>query len=161
VRRNAVVVADNDAARRAKTVEWLTACGIDACPQPDGEPGKALLELIREVQPRIVMCRPGPTGMALFHPLRHMKSPPMIVVVSDAKASKDEVHYEDRLIVASIRTPPQMAALCKFIAAALTITSRLDDPEDFLAPELLVHPAVERFIDPALRPNRLRPTPVR
>lgn len=158
MRRNAVVVADSDTARRAKTVEWLTACGIEAVPQPEGDSGKALLDLIRKVEPRIVMCRPGSAGMALFHPLRYMKSPPMLVVVSDAKSSKDEIHYEDRLIVASIRTPPQMAALCKFISAAMTITSRLDDPEDFLSPEVVIHPAVERFIDPALRPHRVRPT---
>jgi hypothetical protein len=153
-----VVVADHNPARRAETVEWLNACGIEACSQPDDDAGKTLLDFIREVQPRIVMCRPGTIGMSLFHPLRYMKTPPMLVMVSNAKASRDEIHYEDRLIVASIRTPPQMAALCKFIAAAMTITGRLDDPEDSLAPEMIIHPAVERFIDPTLRAQRSHPT---
>jgi DNA-binding response OmpR family regulator len=160
VRRNIVVVADDDAARRAETVEWLNACGIEARPQPDGPSGAALLNFIRELRPRLVLCRPGATGMAIFYPLRHMKEPPTIVVLNGSRSAKDEVHYHDRLIVTSIRTPVQMAALCRFIGAALQITARLDDPEDTDAGRLLVHPAVERFIDPDLRIAR-RSTPTR
>jgi hypothetical protein len=81
----------------------------------------------------------------------------MLVMLSNARSSGDEIRYEDRLIVASIRTPPQMAALCKFIAAAMTITGRHDDPETSLAPEAIIHPAVEGFIDPAPRAHRNHP----
>jgi hypothetical protein len=159
VRRNVVVVADEDATRRRETVMWLKACGIEAYPQ-DETPGQPIMSLIRELRPRIVLCRPGSSGMAMFYPLRHMKEPPMIVMLSNGKAAKDEVHYDDRLIVTSIRTPVEMASLCRFIGAALTITARLDDPADTDAAELLVHPAVERFVDPAVRAARSRPTSV-
>jgi FixJ family two-component response regulator len=161
VRRNIVVVADDDATGCRKTVKWLKACGIEAYAQPSDASGQSILSMVRELRPRIVLCRPGPSGIAMFHPLRNMKEPPMIVVLSGDKSVKDEVHYEDRLIVTSIRTPVQMAALCRFISAALTITARLDDPEDTDAAELLVHPAVERFIDPAARAARNRTTSVR
>ena len=161
MRRNVVVVADEDAARRRKTVKWLTASGIDAYPQADGSPAQPVMSLIRELRPRIVLCRPGAAGLAMFYPLRHMKEPPMIVVLSNSPSAKDAVHYEDRLIVTSIRTPVEMAAFCRFISTALTITARLDDPSDTDAAELLVHPAVERFVDPAVRAARSRATPAR
>ena len=161
MRRNVVVVADEDAARRQETVKWLEASGIEAYPQPDETPGQPIMSLIRELRPRIVLCRPGSAGMAMFYPLRHMKEPPMIVMLSNGQAAKDEVHCDNRLIVASIRTPVQMASLCRFIDAALTITARLDDPADSDAADLLVHPAVERFVDPAVRAARSRPTSAR
>jgi hypothetical protein len=161
VRRNVVVVADEDSTRRRETVKWLKACGIEAYPQADETPGQPVMSMIRELRPRIVVCRPGSTGMAMFYPLRHMKEPPMIVMLSDREAQKDEVHCDDRLIVASIRTPVEMAALCRFIGTAMTITARLDDPEDSDAAELLVHPAVERFVDPTVRAARSRATTAR
>jgi len=161
VRRNVVVVADEDATRRRETVKWLKACGIEAYPQADETPNQPVMSMIRELRPRIVLCRPGSTGIAMFYPLRHMKEPPMIVMLSNSQSSKDEVHYDDRLIVASIRTPVQMASLCRFISAALTITARLDDPADADAADLLVHPAVGRFVDPEVRAARSRTTTAR
>lgn len=161
MRRNVVVVADDDAARRQNTVKWLTASGIEAYPQDDTAAGQPVMSLIRELRPRLVLCRPGSTGMAMFYPLRHMKEPPMIVMVAENAASQDEVHYDERLIVASIRTPVQMASLCRFIAAALTITARLDDPEEAGTAALLIHPAVERFVDPEVRAARSRATGAR
>ena len=161
MRRNVVVVADEDATRRQKTVTWLKASGIEAYPEADDASGQPLMSMIRELRPRIVLCRPGSMGMAMFYPLRHMKEPPMIVMMSDSQSSKDEVHYDDRLIVASIRTPVQMASLCRFIGTAMQITARLDDPADADAAQLLVHPAVERFVDPAVRAARSRATTAR
>lgn len=161
MRRNAVVVADEDAARCQTTVQWLSAYGIEAYPQPDEQPCQPVMSMIRELRPRIVLCRPGSAGIAMFYPLRNMKEPPMIVVLSDSPSAKDAVHYEDRLIVTSIGSPVQMAALCRFIAAALDITARLDDPQDSDAATLLVHPAVERFVDPAVRAGRTRATTAR
>ena len=67
--------------------------------------------------------RPGSSGMTMFYPLRYMKEPPMMVMLTNARSSKDEVHYEDRLIVASIRTPVEMASLCRFISSAIPVDS--------------------------------------
>jgi hypothetical protein len=161
VRRHIVVVADDDAARRRQTVEALRAGNIEAYPPPpdDKTPEKPIMDLIRELRPRIVVCRPSSTGVSMFYPLRSLKEPPMVIVLSGSASAKDEVHYVDRLIIASIRAPVRMAALCQFIRTALIITARLDDPEDQATAEILIHPAVGRFTDPVLRMARPRTDP--
>lgn len=155
MRRNVVVVADDDTSRCRDTVKWLKGAGIEVYPQPDTPP-KPIMTLIRELKPRIVLCRPGAAGIAMFYPLRNLEHPPTIVLLASGPNAKDEVYWDDGLIVTAVRTPVQMAALAKFIATALTITARLDDPADKDAAKLLVHPSVERFIDPTTRAARAR-----
>ncbi|HJQ55941.1 MAG TPA: hypothetical protein VJ890_03490 [Vineibacter sp.] len=151
MRRNVVVVADDDSRRSRETVKWLKSAGIEAYPQPDTPP-KPIMTLIRELKPRIVLCRPGAAGIAMFYPLRNLEQPPTIVLLANGPDAKDQVYWDDGLIVAAVRTPVQLAALAKFISTALSITARLDDPGD--GGKLLVHPSVERFIDPATRAAR-------
>ena len=114
------------------------------------------MDLIRELKPRIVVCRQGQGSISMFYPLRALKEPPMVVVLSNASSAEDEVHYVDRLIIASIRAPVRTAALSRFIRTALTITARLDDPEEQASAEVLIHPAVGRYTDPVLRLARPR-----
>ncbi|MCW5746943.1 MAG: hypothetical protein KIT36_12185 [Alphaproteobacteria bacterium] len=161
MRRNVVVVVDDDAGRRQETIKALKTAGIEAYPQADTPADKPIMTLIRELRPRLVLCRPGASGIAAFYPLRAMREPPTIVLLASGKSAKDEVFYDDGLIVTTVRTPVQMAALCQFIATAMTITARLDEPDDQTKGKLLVHPAVERFIDPAARAARARATPAR
>lgn len=158
MRRHIVVVADDDVARRNETVEALKAGNIEAYPPPpdDEHPERPVLDLIRELKPRIVVCRQSQSSMSMFYPLRALKEPPMVIVLSNAASATDEVHYVDRLIIASIRAPVRSAALCRFIRTALTITARLDDPEEQPSAEVLIHPAVGRFTDPVLRLARPR-----
>ncbi|TXL74257.1 hypothetical protein FHP25_17355 [Vineibacter terrae] len=154
-------MADDDLARRQETVAALQASNIEAYPPPpdDKTPEKPVMDLIRELRPRIVVCRPSAAGVSMFYPLRSLKEPPMVIVLSSSASAKDEVHYIDRLIIASIRAPVRMAALCQFIRTALTINARLDDPEDQSTAEIVIHPAVGRFTDPILRMARPRTEP--
>jgi hypothetical protein len=111
---------------------------------------------IREIRPRVVLCRPGSTGIGLFHPLRSMKEPPMLILLSESKSAADEVRELNGLIVASIRTPVPMAPLCKFVGTALSIAARLDASNVPPAAQVVVHPAARQFNGPALAAARAR-----
>lgn len=86
-----------------------------------------LLEPVRIGRPRVVVCQPGSTGLALFHALRDATDPPVIVVLSEAPWSRDEVYCDGRLLVAVIRMPVEMLFLASFIKAVLNATVRFDE----------------------------------
>jgi DNA-binding NarL/FixJ family response regulator len=120
--KNTVVVADDNAASCSEIVEWLTAYDVSAHAAADS----SVMRLVEEVQARIVICRPGSTGIALFHALQETADPPMVVLLSDAPSAKDEIYCNGRLLVAVIRTPVQMASLARFVKSVMSIASRLD-----------------------------------
>jgi len=119
---NAVVVADDNAISCSEIVEWLKAHEIAAY----GTSDSSVMGLIEGIQARIVICRPGSTGIALFHALQEAADPPLVVLLSEAASAKDEVYYNGRLLVVVIRAPVQMAPLARFIKSVLGIASRLD-----------------------------------
>ena len=119
---NAVVVADDNAASCSEIVEWLKANDVPAYATSDS----SVMKLIEEVHARVVICRPGSTGIALFHALQEAADPPMVVLLSDAPSAKDEIYCNGRLLVAVIRTPVQMASLARFVKSVANITVRLD-----------------------------------
>jgi hypothetical protein len=155
LRTTAVIVVDDKPARRRNTVKWLRTAGIAAFDPAADFATKPVMTVIWELQPRVVICRPGSTGMALFHPLRNMREPPMVILLRDASPSptRDEVHYVDGLIVASIGTPVPMAGLCEFVRSALSINARLDRP-DGAAGSALLSPVVQQFPDQVSRSVR-------
>jgi DNA-binding NarL/FixJ family response regulator len=130
---HAVVVADDNATSCSEIVEWLKANDVPAYATSDA----SVLKLIEEVRARVVICRPGSTGIALFHALQEAADPPMVVLLSDAPSAKDEIYCNGRMLVAVIRTPVQMASLARFVKSVASITERLD--RDALA--ALVAPA--------------------
>ncbi len=128
MRNNAVVVADDDTLRGRNLVKWLRACGIAAYTPSTDCRDKSTLAMIHEVRPRLIVCRPGETGITLFRPLRAMRQPPMVILLRENPQACDEVNAIDELIVASIRAPVPMPGLCAFIRTALAIVARLDAP---------------------------------
>lgn len=154
MRNNAVVVADDDPARARKLAMWLRACGIPAyTPATDGR-DTTTLAMIHELQPRIVVCRPGTTGIALFHPLRAMSEPPMVILLQENRSARDEVHHIEDLIVASVRTPVPMPGLCNFIRTALAIVARLDAAPVAGADSAANAPSVGQVVTAATRAMR-------
>lgn len=119
---HAVVVADDNAASCNEIVEWLKASDVPAYATSDA----SVMRLIEEVRARVVICRPGSTGIALFHALQEAADPPMVVLLSDAPSARDEIYCNGRMLVAVIRTPVQMASLARFVKSVANITSRLD-----------------------------------
>jgi DNA-binding NarL/FixJ family response regulator len=120
--RNAVVVADDNAATCGEIVEWLKAHDVAAYSVSDS----SVIELVQQVEARVVICRPGSTGIALFHALQEAADPPVVVLLSDAPSAKDEIYCNGRMLVTVIRMPVNTAALARFVKAVVSITARLD-----------------------------------
>jgi hypothetical protein len=154
MRNNAVVVADDDPSRARHLVAWLRACGIPAYTPSRDCRDTSTLAMIHELRPRIVVCRPGATGVALFNPLRAMREPPMVILLQEGSAGRDEVHQIDELIVASIRMPVPMPGLCAFIRTALSIIAKLDAPALSRMVGSRDAPTVEHVIGAATRAIR-------
>lgn len=117
-----VIVVDDNPASCNEVVEWLRANDIAARAASDS----GVMRLIEDVKARIVICRPGSTGIALFHALQEAADPPMVVLLSDAPAARDEIYCNGRMLVAVIRTPVQMPLLARFVKSVASIAQRLD-----------------------------------
>lgn len=154
MRTTAVIVVDDKPARRRHMVKWLRAAGIAAFDPAADFRTKPVMTVIWELQPRVVVCRPGSTGISLFHPLRNMREPPMVILLRDGTSTRDEVHYVDGLIVASIGMPVPMAGLCEFVRSALSINARLDRPDALTGGASLLSPVVQQFPDQVSRSVR-------
>ena len=154
MRNNAVVVADDDPSRARHLAAWLRACGIPAYTPSRDCRDKSTLAMIHELRPRMVVCRPGTTGVALFHPLRAMREPPMVILLQENPLTRDEVHQIDDLLVASIRAPVPMPGLCAFIRTALSIIARLDAPALSRTVGSREAPTVDHVIGAAARAMR-------
>ncbi len=119
---NAVVVADDDAAWCDGIVVWLIA--EDVCAHATSN--APVIELIDAVGAGVVICRPGSTGVALFHALQEAAEPPVVVLLSDAPRVRDAVYGNGRLLVVVVRMPVQMPSLARFVKSVVGIKSRLD-----------------------------------
>jgi hypothetical protein len=117
-----VVVADDNPATCGEIMEWLKVHDIAAYAMSDS----AVMKLVDEVQARVVICRPGSTGIALFHALQEAADPPMVVLLSDAASAKDEIYCNGRLLVAVVRMPVQLPSLARFIKSVVNIAPRHD-----------------------------------
>jgi len=122
MRRNAVVVADDEAIRTGKVLQWLESQDVSAY----GTSDQTALDMVRELKPRVVVCSDKPDGMSFCHTVRELPEPPMIVVLSEDPLVRDDVYFDGRTVIAIVRAPVRMAALCRFISTALNITARLD-----------------------------------
>lgn len=122
MRRNAVVVADDEAIRTGKVLQWLESQDVSAY----GTSDQTALDMVRELKPRVVVCSDKPDGMSFCHAVRELPEPPMIVVLSEDPLVRDDVYFDGRTVIAIVRAPVRMAALSRFISTALHITARLD-----------------------------------
>lgn len=125
MRRNAVVIADDEAIRTGKVLQWLESQDVSAY----GTSDQTALDMVRELKPRVVVCSDKPDGMSFCHAVRELPEPPMIVVLSEDPLVRDDVYFDGRTMIAVVRSPVRMAALSRFISTALHITARLDRNE--------------------------------
>ncbi|TWT08694.1 response regulator transcription factor [Reyranella sp. CPCC 100927] len=122
MRRNAVVVADDEAIRTGKVLQWLESQDVSAY----GTSDQTALDMVRELKPRVVVCSDKPDGMSFCHAVRELPEPPMVVVLSEDPQLRDDVYFDGRTVIAVVRAPVRMAALSRFISTALHIAARLD-----------------------------------
>lgn len=138
MRRNAVVVANDEAISSGKVLQWLEAQEVTAYATSD----QTALDMVRELKPRIVVCSDRPDGISFCYAVRELPEPPMIVVLSEDPQALDDVYFDGRTVIALVRAPVRMAALSRFITTALKIATRLDlaEParEADIAPESLL-----------------------
>jgi len=122
MRRNAVVIADDEAIRSGKVLQWLESQDVSAY----GTTDQTALDMVRELKPRVVVCSDKPDGMSFCHAVRELPEPPMVVVLSEDPLVRDDVYFDGRTVIAVVRAPVRMAALSRFISTALHISARLD-----------------------------------
>jgi hypothetical protein len=86
-------------------------------------PSKSVVDAIGELQPGIVVCRYDTASIGLLQSLHGMDEPPMVVLLHESRAARDEVSQMDGLIVAVVRAPVPMVSLCAFVRTALATTA--------------------------------------
>ncbi|TXL77171.1 response regulator transcription factor [Vineibacter terrae] len=138
MRRNAVVVADDEAIRSGKVLQWLESQDVSAY----GTSDQTALDMVRELKPRVVVCSDTSDGLSFCHTVRELPEPPMVVVLSEDPKIRDDVYFDGRTVIAVVRAPVRMVALSRFIRTALQIVARLDrseaSPNDGTMPERLL-----------------------
>jgi DNA-binding NarL/FixJ family response regulator len=122
MRRNAVVVANDEAISSGKVLQWLQAQEVTAYETSD----QTALDMVRELKPRVVVCSDRPDGISFCYAVRELPEPPMIVVLSEDPQAHDDVYFDGRTVIALVRAPVRMPALSRFISTALQIATRLD-----------------------------------
>jgi DNA-binding response OmpR family regulator len=141
MRRNTVVVANDDMVSTGEVLQWLETQAVHAC----GISDRQAVDTVRELKPRVVICGDGPDGIALCHALRELPEPPMVVVLSQDPTVQDDVYFDGLTMIAIVRAPVHMAALSLFITTAMQIATRLDhkDAAAVASQGLLLHAAAE------------------
>ena len=138
MRRNAVVVADDEAIRSGEVLQWLEAQEVRAY----GTSDQTALDMVRELKPRVVVCSDRPDGIEFCYAVRELPEPPMVVVLSEDPLVRDDVYFDGLTVIAVVRAPVRMAALSQFISTALQIAARLDRadraPDAAATPESLL-----------------------
>lgn len=122
MRRNTIVVANDEMARTGEVLRWLETQDLPAYGMSD----QHAVETVRELKPRVVVCGDGPDGIAFCHAVRELPEPPMVVVLSRDPTVQDDVYFDGLTVIAIVGVPVRMAALSCFIATAMQITARLD-----------------------------------
>jgi hypothetical protein len=69
------------------------------------------------------------SGNGLFDLVREMQDPPMMILLRESQSAHEGVRHVAGVIVASIRKPVPLPALCGFIRTALASIARLSDAE--------------------------------
>jgi hypothetical protein len=122
MRRNAVVVANDEALSSGQVLQWLEAQDVTAY----GTSEQTALDMVRELKPRVVVCSDRPEGISFCYAVRELPEPPMVVVLSEDAQANDDIYFDGRTVIALVRAPFRMPALGQFISTALQIAKRLD-----------------------------------
>jgi len=119
--RDAVLVVDDDALGERQIAHWLGA--QDVFPYLSSE--TSLLSLNGEKAPRIVICKPGSSGVAVFHWLQNLKDQPIVLILSDEPAQPGKVHGDGKSLTAVMHAPVDGAGMARLVKLLLDVSGRI------------------------------------
>ncbi|MBX3499258.1 MAG: hypothetical protein KF889_07420 [Alphaproteobacteria bacterium] len=119
--RDAVLVVDDDALGERQIAHWLGA--QDVFPYLSSETSLAALN--GERAPRIVICKPGSSGVAVFHWLQNLKDQPIVLILSDEPAQPGKVHGDGKSLTAVMHAPVDGAGMARLVKLLLDVSGRI------------------------------------
>lgn len=119
--RDAVLVVDDDALGERQMANWLGA--QDIFPYLSSE--TSLSALGGEKAPRIVICKPGSSGVAVFHWLQNLKDQPIVLILSDEPTRPGAVHGDGKSLTAVMHAPVDGAGMARLVKLLLDVSSRI------------------------------------
>jgi hypothetical protein len=139
--RDAVLVVDDDALGERQIAHWLGA--QDVFPYLSSE--TSLAALGGEKAPRIVICKPGSSGVAVFHWLQGLKDQPIVLILSEEPAQPDAVQGEGKSLTAVMHAPVNGAGMARLVKLLLDVSARIDraPAEDEPQPERPRHVSLD------------------
>jgi len=130
--RDAVLVVDDDALGERQIAHWLGA--QDVFPYLSSE--TSLAALSGQKAPRIVICKPGSSGVAVFHWMQSLKDQPIVLILSDEPAQPGKVHGDGKSLTAVMHAPVDGAGLSRLVKLLLDVSTRITQAPAEDAPQL-------------------------
>lgn len=119
--RDAVLVVDDDALGERQIAHWLGA--QDVFPYLSSE--TSLAALSGGKAPRIVICKPGSSGVAVFHWMQSLKDQPIVLILSDEPAQPGKVQGDGKSLTAVMHAPVDGAGLSRLVKLLLDVSTRI------------------------------------
>lgn len=119
--RDAVLVVDDDALGERRIAHWLGA--QDVFPYLSSE--TSLSTLGGEKAPRIVICKPGSSGVAVFHWLQSLKDQPIVLILSEEPTQPGQVHGDGKSLTAVMHAPVDGAGMARLVKLLLDVSGRI------------------------------------
>jgi hypothetical protein len=119
--RDAVLVVDDDALGERQIAHWLGA--QDVFPYLSSE--TSLAALSGRKAPRIVICKPGSSGVAVFHWMQSLKDQPIVLILSDEPAQPGKVHGDGKSLTAVMHAPVDGAGMARLVKLLLDVSGRI------------------------------------
>lgn len=119
--RDAVLVVDDDALGEMQIAHWLGA--QDVFPYLSSE--TSLAALSGEKSPRIVICKPGSSGVAVFHWLQNLKDQPIVLILSEEPTQPGKVHGNGKSLTAVMHAPVDGAGMARLVKLLLDVSDRI------------------------------------
>jgi DNA-binding response OmpR family regulator len=130
--RDAVLVVDDDALGERQIAHWLGA--QDVFPYLSSE--TSLATLSGRKAPRIVICKPGSSGVAVFHWMQSLKDQPIVLILSDEPAQPGKVQGDGKSLTAVMHAPVDGAGLSRLVKLLLDVSTRITQAPAETAPQL-------------------------
>jgi hypothetical protein len=119
--RDAVLVVDDDALGERQIAHWLGA--QDVFPYLSSETSLAMLS--GQKAPRIVICKPGSSGVAVFHWMQNLKDQPIVLILSDEPAQPGKVQGDGKSLTAVMHAPVDGAGMARLVKLLLDVSTRI------------------------------------
>lgn len=119
--RDAVLVVDDDALGERQIAHWLGA--QDVFPYLSSE--VSLAALSGQKAPRIVICKPGSSGVAVFHWMQNLEDQPIVLILSDEPAQPGQVQGDGKSLTAVMHAPVDGAGMARLVKLLLDVSTRI------------------------------------